>query len=70
MRKDKFHVRGGLADKSPCLTFTVETVFDQGSGKIEQSVTTMWDQTTKWIAHTRDKQVVEALIKLGWTPPA
>ena len=23
----------------------------------------------RWAINTRDKQVIEALIKLGWTPP-
>ncbi len=66
-----------LSDAGMSLTYKVTTE-PSPNGVIVQSVDidadceafiSPLDKVTKWIIDTRDKQIRDALIALGWTPP-
>ncbi len=50
------------------LKLTVNTAIDNTT--IKQEFVDVAGQMHRWVMDTRETQIREALIKLGWTPPS
>ena len=51
------------------MKYKIETDIYENCDIVQTLHNGLTDYVTKWICKTRDKEIKEALIKLGWTPP-
>ncbi len=52
----------------PNNSYNIKTTVCE-NGEIEQVLSLRKRDISRWIIDTRDEQIREGLIKLGWTPP-
>ena len=53
----------------PRPDYNISTRFDASNGVITQQVKNHSQELWRWIINTREAQVRDALVALGWTPP-
>ena len=63
------HRLPGSGEYAVNTTWKVDTSIDWDRGVIHQSLSTHSDNLVAWVVATRDAQIRNALIALGWTPP-
>lgn len=55
-------------DCMPSITYTITTDIDNGA-IIQRLLDEHQNELSRWIMNTREQQIKQALIKLGWIPP-
>jgi hypothetical protein len=63
------HSLAASGEYTATTKWKVDTSIDWDTGIINQSVSTISGELVEWLLSTRDDQLRDALITLGWTPP-